>query len=36
MTTQYDKLLNQYPKSRKRFSELEIGDLENPFTHYEI
>lgn len=37
--TQYDnykRFWKQYPKSRKRYSELKIDDLEHPFTHYEI
>ena len=37
--TQYDnykRFWQQYPKSRKRYSELKIDDLEHPFTHYEI
>lgn len=37
--TQYDnykRFWNQYPKSRKRYSTLQLEDLEHPFTHYEI
>jgi len=37
--TQYDnykRFWKQYPKSRKRYSELKMDDLEHPFTHYEI
>jgi hypothetical protein len=37
--TQYDnykRFWDQYPKSRKRYSELKIDDLEHPFTHYKI
>ena len=32
----YKRFWNLYPKSRKRYSELKIEDLEHPFTHYEI
>lgn len=32
----YIRFWNQYPKSRKRYSELKIEDLEHPFTHYEL
>jgi hypothetical protein len=32
----YDRFWNQYPKSRKRYSELKMADLEHPFTHYEM
>lgn len=32
----YARFWNQYPKSRKRYSELKIDDLEHPFTHYVI
>jgi len=37
--TQYDTYIRswkRYPKSRKRYSELKMDDLEHPFTHYEI
>ena len=37
--TQYDnykRFWTQYPKSRKRYSELKLSDLDHPFTHYEI
>lgn len=30
----YQRFWNQYPKSRKRYSELKIDDLEHPFTRY--
>lgn len=30
----YKRFWNQYPKSRKRYSELKIDDLEHPFTRY--
>ena len=32
----YKRFWNQYPKSRKRYSELKIEDLEHPFIRYEI
>lgn len=32
----YKRFWKQYPKSRKRYSELKIDDLEHPFTHYII
>ena len=32
----YKRFWNQYPKSRKRYSEFKIEDLENSFTQYEI
>lgn len=32
----YTRFWNQYPKSRKRYSELKIDDLEHPLTHYAI
>jgi hypothetical protein len=32
----YSRFWNQYPKSRKRYSELKIEDLEHSFTHYVI
>lgn len=32
----YYRFWNQYPKSRKRYSELKIEDLEHSFTHHEI
>lgn len=32
----YKRFWKQYPKSRKRYSQLKIADLEHPFTHYEI
>jgi len=32
----YNRFWKQYPKSRKRYSELKIDDLEHPFTHYMI
>ena len=37
--TQYDnykRFWNQYPKSRKRYSELRMDDLEYPFIQYMI
>lgn len=37
--TQYDnykRFWNQYLKSRKRYSELKLSDLDHPFTHYVI
>ncbi len=32
----YCRFWSQYPKSRKRYSELKMTDLEHPFTHYEV
>jgi len=32
----YQRFWKQYPKSRKRYSELKMADLEHPSTHYEI
>lgn len=32
----YTRFWEQYPKSRKRYSELKLEDLEHPFTKYEI
>lgn len=32
----YERFWIKYPKSRKRYSELRIVDLEHSFTHYEI
>tara|TARA_R110000744_G_scaffold151843_1_gene265504 strand:- start:96 stop:467 length:372 start_codon:yes stop_codon:yes gene_type:complete len=32
----YQRFWKQYPKSRKRYSELKIDDLEHPFTRYKI
>ncbi len=32
----YTRFWKQYPKSRKRYSELNIEDLEHPFTYYVI
>jgi len=32
----YCRFWSQYPKSRKRYSELKMADLEHPFTHYEV
>jgi len=37
--TQYDnyrRFWSQYPKSRKRYSELKLSDLDHPFVYYEI
>lgn len=32
----YKRFRSQYPKSRKRYSEFKLRDLEHPLTHYEI
>ena len=32
----YNRFWKQYPKSRKRYSEFKLNDLEHPFTYYEI
>jgi hypothetical protein len=32
----YKRFWDQYPKSRKRYSELKLSDLDHPFTQYEI
>ena len=32
----YERFWKQYPKSRKRYSEFKMDDLEHPSTHHEI
>lgn len=34
--SEYIRFWNQYPKSRKRYSELKMEDLEHPFLYYSI